>query len=185
MEVNTEAERARICETLVNAAGLEGLWSWVALEEAIRPVFAGDEPRPSYRDYAAPWSSGQARMVALAWSVWNGGVAISFDDLLFGLDARLRALVAELLLTESSSAWLDRFRPSWRQELIRHVTLGQWSADDDEAGGEPRWLARGEFATAEAARAAAEDLTGRIRLQLVSGRVEGPRAVEILEERTA
>ncbi|MEQ9321456.1 MAG: hypothetical protein RIF41_19990, partial [Polyangiaceae bacterium] len=107
MEVKTEAERARICETLVNAAGLEGLWSWVALEEAIRPVFAGDEPRPSYHNYAAPWSSGQARMVALAWSVWNGGVPISFDELLFGLDARLRALVAELLLTESSSAWLD------------------------------------------------------------------------------
>ena len=186
MRIETEAERARISETLVNLVGLRQFWSWVALEEAIRPVFDADEPRRRWQDYAAPWSSGQARMVAVAWGVWNDSHAsVGVGDLMFGLDTELRQAIADLLLLSSSSEWLDKHRAGWSTERISHYTVGRWEVPQRGLSYpvDPYWVACGVFAQLDAAKSTAAELSGRVRVQLITGLVKGPKARELIEER--
>ncbi len=188
MMMQTEAERARISETLVNLAGLQGFWSWCALEESLRPVFDGNDFRRHWSEFDAPWSSGQARMVGVAWGVWNDShTTVGISDIVFGLDQELRAAIADLLLLPSSSEWLDKHRAGWRSERLTHYNVSRWEVPERGLShpDDPYWLASGESAMLNGAQSAASALQGRVRVQRVSGLVEGPRALELVDDRHA
>lgn len=191
MRIPSDAERARICETLVGVVGLSGLWSWLPLEEAVAPCFTrqGDDSEP-LRHWSlyegpwtgdGPWTDAQKRVVAVAWSVWNHNPGAGLGDLL-GDQEQVRRAVADLLLLPTSADWLDAWRPGWRKERIEHYTLSKWETPewkDDE----PYWSAHGTYATEAAARSALSCIEGRARIQLFTGFVEGPKARELIYER--
>ena len=186
MILETEEQRARICETLVNLVGLRNLWSWCALEEAVRPVVKREgELIAHWSDYACPWSGGQKRMLGVAWSFWNQShCAVGFGDVVFGLDEQGRAALADLLLLGTSAEWLDKWRPNWKTERLEHYDLAQWQEPaPGDVPEQPYWLAMGEFSSLDAVEDRATKLEGRLRIQRITGRVDGPRAIEVVEQR--